>query len=582
MSDMVQIIDQSRKLSVDNTTRERMPIGVMPVVFMARAGMQMPPWWSPSRDISLRRFWKSVDYLSGAVYTMQAKMSAIPFRILARNAAVREHVQQAEKMTEYLYGTSQFGEGWAAFLMPWLEDLLCQDNGFFAEIVGFGDKTGPVEGAPLSVVHLDAARCIRTGNSEYPILFQDMDGKLHKMHYSRVMFGSQMRSPIKEMFGVGMSAISRCVNVSQTLLDVLNFKQEKLGSRPHRAIIIPSGGLDPSDVQSAFALAESALDSMGLSRYSKIVVAGSSSLPEAKLDVVELSSLPDGFDERTSVELGMATIALAFGVDARELFPSSQSGATRAEALLQHLKQRGKAPGQIIQTIEMGFDQKYLPPHLMLSFDFQDDAQDRQVADIRKVRADRRLQDMNTGVMDERTMREQMVESGDMTRSQFERLELTDGRLPDGASVLSLFYSNERKLKELLNVGSDDPLDLNGNDAAAMLQVLHEKMVEAQTLIANETEEDERYYQRQAMSALFFLQQVYLNPGVDILANSSGYKSYAPPVVPGSEEAGGDKADRIDGRVRGQELTNPDENEEMQSQRGSTLDSLDEEDDKRA
>ncbi len=86
-----------------------------------------------------------------------------------------------------------------------------------------------------------------------------------------------------------------------------------------------------------------------MSRYSKIAVVGSASLPEASLTMTDLAGLPDNFDERTSMELGMATIALAFGMDARELFPSLTSGSTRADALIQHLKQRGKGPGQIVQ-----------------------------------------------------------------------------------------------------------------------------------------------------------------------------------------------------------------------------------------
>lgn len=568
MTDMVNIIEQSRDLSVSNTKRENLPLGALPVIFMAQMGLQMTPWWSPARDIQLRNFWKKVDYLAGAVYTLEAKMSSIPFKVIPRNTSIREHVLQAEHYTELLYATPQFGEGWSAFLVPFLEDLLTTDNGAFAEVVGYGPKDGPIIGTPLTVVQLDSLRCVRTGSSEYPVLYRDdVDGKLHKLHYSRVMYGSQMPSPIKEMYRVGVCAVSRCVNVSQSLLDVLTFKQEKLGSRPHRAIIVPSGGLDPSDVQSAFQMAENSMDSMGLTRYSKIVVAGSSSLPEAKLDVVSLSELPDGFDERTSTELGMAAVALAFGVDARELFPSSQTGATRAEALLQHLKQRGKGPGQIIQTIEKLFDQKFLPPHLQMVFDFQDDAQDRQVADIRKVRADSRLQDMSTGVMDERTMREQMLEAGDLTRPQFERMELIDGRLPDGSSVLILFYSDDATIKKMLDIGTDDPLNSDENDEAAMLQAIHEKLVEAQVMLANESNEIKRAKEMQAIAALVYLQNFYSGES-DALATSFGFKRPVQPADP----------NRIDKRTRKDEPTNANE-AELQSQRGSSMQDVQREED---
>jgi hypothetical protein len=361
------------------------------------------------------------------------------------------------------------------------------------------------------------------------------------------------------MYGVGVCAVSRCVNIAQTLLDVLVFKQEKLGSRPHRAIIITQGGLDPTDIQAAFDLASEGMDSAGLSRYSKTVVAGSSSLSEAAVQIVELSSLPDGFDEQTSTEISMAVIALAFGVDVRELFPSSQSGATRAEALIQHLKQRGKGPGQIIQSTEMLFDQKFLPPHLRMIYDVQDDAEDRQVADIRKVRADRRLQDMNTGVMNERTMREQMMESGDLTRSQFERMELTDGRLHDGSSVLLLFYSKDTTLKTWLDVGVDDPLDFESNDQVAMLSAILEKITEVLTVMADERNEVRKWNELMALSALIFLKRFYKDPTKGF-EDTMGYKIEDPLLETGS-------TDRIDNRVRGNNPANPKMNEEVNTER---------------
>ena len=157
---------------------------------------------------------------------------------------------------------------------------------------------------------------------------------------------------------------------------------ENLGSRPHREVIITKGGLDPHDIQTAFKIAEGSMDAQGLRRYSKVVVAGSQTLPEADIAKYELSQLPKGFDETTFITMGMATIALAFGTDARELFPALTAGATRADALLQHLKQRGKGPGQILQLTERLMNFKFIPPHLKFMTDFQDDAQDQQEAEI--------------------------------------------------------------------------------------------------------------------------------------------------------------------------------------------------------
>lgn len=478
--------------------------------WLAKAGMSVYPWWSPYRDRELREFWKRTDHLAGAVYAMEAKMTAIPFKIIAKDQSNQSHVAQAERVTALLQAGAEFGDGWEIFYSKYLEDLLTQDNGAFAEIIGPGSPDGPLTGAPLTVAHLDSFRCTRTGDPIYPVLYRDLDGKQYKLHYTRVMFTSQMASPIADMFGVGFCAVSRCQNVAQNVLDILVYKQEKLGSRPKRALLVPKGGLDPKDLQDAFALADADMNASGLSRYSKYVVVGSSTLPEAEISITDLASLPEGFDEKTSIELGIAAIALAFGVDARELFPATSSGATRADALLQHIKQRGKGPGQIIQTTEQLFNHKFLPSHLTMVFDFQDDAQDRQIAEIRRIRSDRRKVDIDSGMIDERVAREQMLEAGDLTQDQFEYLELENGRLPDGTDVLTLYYSTDPLVKKYLKLeGVQDPVDLQVNDPQAVLEAISQKRVEVYKAVASETSHKVQKLLRQVLAALETLEGQY-------------------------------------------------------------------------
>lgn len=513
MTDIIDMVNKNSSLSQSGVIEEsiqnatgtdiRQPVeGAMPVLWMARAGSTMPLWWSPMRDIKLSQFWKRSDHLSGAIYTMEAKMTSIDFRVEARDSSVKRHVQEAEYTTELLRLSAEFGDGWVAFFARWIEEYVTQDNGAFAEVIGAGDPAGPIVGAPMSLRHLDSARCQRTGDPIYPVIYTDLNGKRYKMHFTRIIMASQMTSPRREMFGVGFCGVSRAINIAQTMIDILSYKQEKLGSRPHRAIVITKGGLDPEDVRVAFQMAEADMDSQGLSRYSKIVIAGDATMPEADMKLVELSSLPDGFDERTSMELGMATIALALGMDARELFPAAGSGATRADALLQHLKQRGKAPGQILQVMEHQINYKFLPPHLKMVFDFQDDAQDRQTAEIKKVRADARSVEISSGSVNTRTARMHMADSNDITRTQFEMMELEDGRLQDGTPILSLFYSNDADIKQMLDLGVDDPLTLDVETAKLLVK---EKLPEIYDIMANTKSTEKKHKATQAYYALINL-----------------------------------------------------------------------------
>ena len=493
-----------------------------------QTGLYIPPWWSPMRDKELRKFWKRSDHLAGAVYTMEARMCAITKKVVPIDPSNRLHLMQAELMSEVLDTTPEYGEGWTAFYTKFVEELLTQDNGVFVEVIGDGPKDGPIMGMPQSVAILDSGRCQRTGNVKYPVVFYDEHGEAHKMHRSRVLYTSQMPSPDYTMFGVGFCACSRVINVAQTLIDILVYKQERLGSRPHQTLLLTKGGLDPNDVALAFETAESKMDAQGLSRYSKVVMTGSSTIMDADIKEINLSSMPDGFDEYNSTTLGIAAIALGFGVDARELFPALGGGATRADAMLAHLKQRGKSPGQIIDLTEKLFNQKFLPPHLKLTFDFQDDAQDRQSAEIGKLRQERWNYAMTNGTLNTRICREQMLAAGDLDRSQFERLELEDGRLPDGSDLLALFYSEDANLKDYLKMGVSDPCDTINNDPMKMQDKINKQKKLANSDLINSKTELERWYPRIAYYALEALDKLYnppmLEAGVEPKMNTNTNK----------------------------------------------------------
>lgn len=467
-------VEAAREASVQSrATDDTSLLGRNVVLVLSRAGQLISPWWSRSRDMELRRFWKQVDHLAGAIYTFESRLSTIPFQIVPKDATIRAHWRLAEEFHNLLLEEAEFGEGWNSFYEPWVEDLITQDNGAFAEVIGDGDVDGPIVGMPLGVAHLDSSLCTRTGHPEFPVLYQDPKGDLHKMHFTRVIYAAQMQSPFEQMHKVGFCAVSRCINIAQNLLDIMTYKQEKLGSRPARGLMITQGGLDPDDIREGMALANEMQDNQNLTRYSRTAVVGHADMPDSDVKVVDLSSMPDGFDEKESVSLGMATIALALGVDARELFPGMQAAATRADALISHIKQRGKGLGQVLQLTERRFNAKFLPDTLTMVFDFQDDAQDAQRSEIRLRRSERHKIDLNENILDERAVREQMVADGDLSKEQFERLEMQDGRLPDGDPIFTLFFRPDTAPE--LDMGVNNPLDIKNNDPIVMLDAIAEK-----------------------------------------------------------------------------------------------------------
>jgi len=500
-------IEEVRDESIQPRAHGKEGAGAGWLRFPVRGGNAIiSPWWSRTRDSQLLNFWRRVDVVAGAIYAMQSKLTTIPLHVEPRDLSLKTHHRQAEMFTRILVEESEFAVGgWMTFFEKWIESLLGQDNGTFGEIIGAGPKDGPIEGPAMGLAYLDSSRCIRTSDPEYPVIYQSAAGEgFSKFHYTRVLAKSQMTSTLEQMHNVGFCAVSRCINIAQNVYDQMIYKQEKMGSRPQRGIIIGKGGLTTADITNAFAMAELQMDSKGLTRYSNFVVIGSSDLDDAGIDFVDLASMPEGFSEKDSMTISMASIALAFGVDPREIWPATTSGATRAESVIQHIKQRGKAPGQILAAMEGLLNYKFLPAHLKVVFDFQDDMEDEQSAKIWRVRAESREKDIMQGTMDVRTVREKMLGAGELTKAQFLALELEDGRLENGEDILSLFVNPAYDAYLTMD---GDPFEMEQDDAVVMI---NNKRVELWALRYDKVHVRPKSEITEALAALDALERFYM------------------------------------------------------------------------
>jgi hypothetical protein len=101
-----QSIDQSFQ------TAPKAEQGAYLLHWLVRAGLNVHPWWSPSRDVDLRNFWKTSDHVSGTLYTLQSKMTSIPFKVLARDPSNKDHVAKSDLEVA---GWGGLGRGWVAF-----------------------------------------------------------------------------------------------------------------------------------------------------------------------------------------------------------------------------------------------------------------------------------------------------------------------------------------------------------------------------------------------------------------------------------------------------------------------------------
>jgi hypothetical protein len=155
------------------------------------------------RDRQLRDFWPTESFLAGCI-------SSTSFRNAAFDWEIRHASTAVEQAATEMIRTAICGDkiGWNDFAKRFSQDLYTADNGAFIEIIrdpGM-DATSKFKGpmAPvIGIASLDSGQCVRTGNSEYPVLYTDRDSRLHKLAWYEVIPFADFPSAIERMNGVG-------------------------------------------------------------------------------------------------------------------------------------------------------------------------------------------------------------------------------------------------------------------------------------------------------------------------------------------------------------------------------------------
>lgn len=458
----------------------------------------VPAWWSTARDEWLQVFWKKNDPTKIAVETFTNKVLSIPIHIRSHNTLIDEHVKQAEYFENVLINQSGIARGFDVELEKFTQDYLTTDNGGFMLVMGPGPANGPIVGQPSGLLHLDSLRCQRTGNAEFPVIYNHTDGVRYKLHHTRIIYLSNLPSARADMYGVGVCAVSCEIDAARELRDIVVYAQEKMGTRPNRDILYAETGTTISEMQQAIQFARQKMDGEGLEAFSKtLLLAPKSASGTLKLGKIELSSTPDGFNRQEITLINMALVASAFGMDLRDLSMNLVSSQTRADAEVADRKGRGKGVGTLLDKLEKQLNQKFLPSHLYAVFDNQDDDQDQQQANIQNVRSQSRERDLTAGALTPRVARQRMLRQQEITSEEFEHMELMDGRLPDGLDVYSLFFSKDPLISQMLDVGIQNPFIDRPS-----LPVLRERIGLIYQVINSVTAKSLNSVARQALSAL--------------------------------------------------------------------------------
>lgn len=394
------------------------------VIELATVADSFTPWGRDPirRDRELRSFWPTEPVLASAIFSITIRNAAFSWTLEGPPSTV--------DAVQHILHTADLGRGWQSFVVKVVTDLFTQDNGAFIEVIRERDAPdSPV----LGLGHLDAGKCRRTGDPEFPVNYIDRNSVIHRMAWYQVAPLAEFPSPIESMNGMQLCALSRCLRAAQLLRDISVYQTEKVSGDNPNAIHLVSG-VSSAAITDAMNQHKLNQAQRGMTRY--IIPAVIASLdPNASVSSaqIDLKSLPDGFDVEVAMKWYINQLALAFGADYQDFAPLPGGNlGTSAQSAILHQKSRGKGPAFFMKMMEYAFNfQGLIPQNVTFNYDEQDVQAEAEQAELASVRGETLDEHVMSGILTEDAARQIMLDEGLISQEVFDSLQIGPDLTPD-------------------------------------------------------------------------------------------------------------------------------------------------------
>jgi len=330
--------------------------------WVQRADMEEKPYQANSmaRDQWLRGFIRREPHLLGVMNSVISIDKNRGWSIVGgRNQVIR--------FTNVMH-SAEHGAGWRYYLGRGAKGFYNADLGFIGE-TGRDGKDGPLR----ALYNVDSARCRLTGNWEEPLTYRARQGGEFNWAPGDFFRVTPMPSDEEALFGLGLCAVSRCLDLAKIMIAIYEHDQEKLGARAPKGLLLLQN-IAESTWEEAMEAREDKLTAKQRDWYGGVAVLASEAAGGESMDakLVALSQLPEGFDLEKFTNLLMYGYALAFGYDPSEFWPVQYGSLGRGtETEIQHRKATAKGEMDFTTGYQEAL-QEELPETLHFEFEQRD------------------------------------------------------------------------------------------------------------------------------------------------------------------------------------------------------------------
>lgn len=339
------------------------------VIYIGNMADGFPEWGTDqrTRDEKLRGFWPSEPYLASAMGSQISRYASFPF--------VLDGPERTTAIYDSILNGCENGEGFQVMMTKFVTDLYTQDNAAFLELIRSADSpSAPV----VSMRHMDAARCRRTGYPDTPVIYWDIKDKPHLLKWYQVITMAEMPSPNIWHRGIQLSVLSRILKAAQIMKAIMQFKLERVtGIKQHEIHLV--GGFNQDLLDNTMKQKIATARGLGYGNYVDPVILAALR-PDGRVthEKISLNELPPDFNEDTFMKWYIGNIALAWEDEYQSFFPlpggnlgTAQQSQTMAD------KARSKGPAVFMRLVEHKFNYYgVLPKTVKFHYGEQDPAAD--------------------------------------------------------------------------------------------------------------------------------------------------------------------------------------------------------------
>ena len=335
----------------------------------------VPPYAPDSRrrDTYLSTIWRDEPHLAGVLSSVVDLDKNRAWTLLGgRNITLK---------TQRMMLRAEGGDGWRQYIGKQSLAYHTADIGFITET-----EREAIPGGLLNLYHVDPTRCRLVGGAFGELLYTDpRTGQQTWKKQERVdMGGTEMMVPadyfrgasmpsIQEVYNnLGYCSVSRALQLSQIMIGILGYDQEKLGVKAPQGLLILNG-INQRKWEEAMAMRKAELEGREREWFDAVAVLASGGMKDIDAKLMALSQLPDQFDREKFIEFLIYGYALIFGYDAGEFWPKMRSGLGHgAETAVQHAKATRKGGKSFLAEFQSQLE-KQLPATVEFEFTERDD-----------------------------------------------------------------------------------------------------------------------------------------------------------------------------------------------------------------